>query len=114
MVEEHGMPGAPNGAALVLGQSSVVPHCTLGTPQPPEPTGGLWRNTKRPMTREEEEVYHRLLPMMSRAGLRVDFAACAALAREIQSSGHRARHVRSMARAMKINPLWLPHRRTKD
>jgi len=60
----------------------------------------------------EEAIYERLLPAMSRAGRQVDLDACAELATVIQAQGHRSRLARTMARALGLDPAFLPRRRT--
>jgi hypothetical protein len=59
----------------------------------------------------EEGIYERLLPMMSRAGLPVDLAGCAELAQVIQTSGHRSAEAVELARALGLDPQYLPRRR---
>ena len=69
--------------------------------------------TGRPMPGTEAElVYSRLLAQMSRAGLRVSMAGCAQLAHEIQEHGHRSREAVQQARALGLDPTWLPRRRS--
>ena len=60
----------------------------------------------------EEAIYQRLLPAMSRAGRQVDVDACAELASVIQTQGHRSRPARTLARALGLDPAFLPRRRT--
>jgi hypothetical protein len=59
----------------------------------------------------EELLFHRLIPAVSRAGRAVDLDACAALAIAIQRDGHRARSVRRAAKAMGLDPRYLPRQR---
>lgn len=60
----------------------------------------------------EEDIYGWLLPMMSRAGRRVDIDGCARLAHDIQRYGRNCVRVREAARELGLNPDRLPPRRT--
>jgi len=59
----------------------------------------------------EEDIYERLIPQMSRAGRVVDLEALATLAADIQRLGHKDKGVRKAAKALGLDPRWLPRRR---
>ena len=75
-------------------------------------------NTTYPTTRRpapgtpEEDIYGRLLPMMSRAGRRVDIDGCVRLAHDIQRYGRNCVRVRAAARELGLNPDYVPRRRS--
>lgn len=64
----------------------------------------------RPGT-DEEAIYRRLLPAMSRAGRAVDCERCGQLAVAIQARGHRDPVVRRLARLLGLNPRFIPRPR---
>ena len=64
-----------------------------------------------PPATHEEDIYRALLAAMSRAGRQVDFDACVALAQTICQYGHDCGRARYDARAMGLNPDYLPRRR---
>jgi hypothetical protein len=56
---------------------------------------------------DEADIFPRLVGEMSRAGRRVDLAACSELARDIVERGHANRAVRRKVRALGIDSSFL-------
>ena len=71
-----------------------------------------WQWRPRPGT-EAELVYLHLTAQMSRAGRAVDREACAQLAKVIQLEGHRSQEAVQLARALGLDPRYLPRRRSE-
>lgn len=64
-----------------------------------------------PPETDEEAIYLRLIPLMSRAGRQVDLDGLAELAETIQQHGHDCGRAKSMARDLGLDPEYLPRRR---
>jgi len=65
-----------------------------------------------PPESDEESIYLRLIPLMSRAGRRVDLDGLAELAAAIQQHGHKCGRAKYMAKVLGLDPDYLPRRRT--